>query len=73
VNLNTRLNRTLLLKESMRLDLSAEAFNALNHRNNEVPNATFGTAPFPPGAPFTGAPTAVADPRSIQLAARLSF
>jgi hypothetical protein len=73
VNLNTRLNRTLLLKESMRLDLSAEVFNALNHRNNEVPNATFGTAPFPSETPFTGAPTAVADPRSIQLAARLSF
>jgi hypothetical protein len=38
-----------------------------------VPNATFGTAPFPSETPFTGAPTAVADPRSIQLAARLSF
>lgn len=45
VNLNTRLNRTLFLKESLRIDLSAEAFNALNHRNNEVPDATFGTAP----------------------------
>lgn len=73
VNLNARLNRTLFLKESLRLDLSAEAFNALNHRNNQVPNATFGTAPFPPGKRFTGPPTAIADPRSIQFAARLSF
>lgn len=73
LNLNARLNRTLVLRESLRLDLSAEAFNALNHRNNEVPNATFGTTAFPPGLRFTGAPTAVADPRSIQLAARLSF
>jgi len=72
-NLNARLNRTLFLKESLRLDLSAEAFNALNHRNNEVPNGTFGTAPFSPGTQFTGAPTAVADSRSIQFAARLSF
>jgi hypothetical protein len=72
-NLNARLNRTLFLKESLHIDLSAEAFNAFNHRNNEVPNATFGTAPFPPGSHFTGVPTAVADPRSFQLAARLSF
>ncbi len=72
-NFNARLNRTVFLKESVHLDLAAEAFNALNHRNNEVPNAVFGTAPFPPGSRFTGAPTAVADPRSIQLAARLSF
>ena len=72
-NFNARLNRTVFLKESVHLDVAAEAFNALNHRNNEVPNAVFGTAPFPPGSRFTGAPTAVADPRSIQLAARLSF
>ncbi len=73
LNLNARLNRTIFVKESLHLDVSVEAFNALNHRNNEVPNATFGTAPFPSGERFTGAPTAVADPRSIQLAARLSF
>jgi outer membrane receptor protein involved in Fe transport len=72
-NLNARLNRTVFLKESLRLDLTAEAFNALNHRNNDVPNTTFGTGAFTAGQIFTGTPTAVADPRSIQLAARLTF
>lgn len=73
VNLNARLNRSIFLHDSLHLDLIAEAYNAFNHRNDEVPNATFGTGAFVPGQSFTGAPTAVADPRGIQLAARLTF
>jgi outer membrane receptor protein involved in Fe transport len=72
-NLNARLDRSVPLHEGLRLDLIAEAFNALNHRNNAVPNTTFGTGSFTPGQTFVAAPTAVADPRSVELAARLIF
>ena len=52
----------------------AEAFNSLNHRNDMIPNATWGTGIYPttPNATF-GQATAVGDPRNIQLALRLSF
>jgi hypothetical protein len=52
----------------------AEAFNALNHRNNQVPIGTFGPGTYPstPSGTFGNA-TAVADPRNVQLALRLSF
>ena len=52
----------------------AEAFNALNHRNDLIPNGTFGTGAFPlnPSASF-GRPTAVGDARSVQLAMRIIF
>ena len=71
---NTRLSRTFALTERLRLECMAEAFNALNHRNNLLPNTTFGTGVYPlqPNATF-GRPTAVGDARSVQLAARLNF
>ena len=76
-SLNARLSRTFALTERVKLQGIAEAFNALNHRNDMIPNGTFGsgtypTAPNPTGTPF-GAATAVGDPRSVQLAARISF
>ncbi len=74
VSLNTRLSRTLALTERVHLEAIAEAFNTLNHRNNLIPNGTWGTNPFPAAPnPTFGQPTAVADPRSLQLAARLTF
>lgn len=73
-SLNARLSRTFALTEHLRLEGIAEAFNALNHRNDLIPNATFGTGMYPltPSATF-GQATAVGDPRSVQLAARISF
>ncbi len=74
--LNARLSRTVALTEHIKLEAIAEAFNALNHRNNQIPNATFGTGSYPAVPAATGAfgqPTAVADPRSVELALRLSF
>lgn len=72
--LSARLSRTIPLGERFRLQGIAESFNALNHRNNQIPNGTFGTGAYPTSASSTfGQPTAVADPKSIQLAARLSF
>ena len=73
-SLNARLSRTFTLTEQIKLEGIAEAFNSLNHRNDMIPNATWGTGAFPttPNATF-GQATAVGDPRSIQLAARVSF
>jgi hypothetical protein len=70
-SLNTRLSRTFALTEKMKLEGIAEAFNSLNHRNDMIPNGTFG-AGSNANATF-GKATAVGDPRSIQLAARLTF
>jgi hypothetical protein len=52
----------------------AEAFNAFNHRNDMIPNATWGTGIYPtnPNSTF-GQASAVGDARSVQLAARISF
>jgi hypothetical protein len=71
---NTRLSRTFPLGERFRLEGIAEAFNALNRRNNQIPNGTFGTGIFPsvPSAAF-GQSTAVGSPRQVQLAMRLTF
>ncbi len=73
--LNPRLSRTFGITERVHLEGIAEAFNVLNHRNDAVPNGTFGSGRFdqtPTNASF-GQATAVNDPRSIQLAARLTF
>ena len=73
-NLNTRLSRTFALTDRFKVEGIAEAFNVLNHRNDMIPNGTWGTGTYPstPNASF-GQATAVGDPRSIQLAARISF
>jgi hypothetical protein len=73
-SLNMRVSRTFALTEHLRLEGIAEAFNALNHRNDMIPNGTWGTGAYPSNPnPNFGSATAVGDPRSIQLAARLSF
>jgi outer membrane receptor protein involved in Fe transport len=73
-NMNTRLSRTFPLGERFRLEAIAEAFNALNHRNDLIPNGTFGTGTYPTAANSSfGHATAVGDPRQVQLAARLTF
>ena len=72
--LNTRLSRTFALTERVKIQGIAEAFNALNHRNDMIPNGTWGTGTYPstPNASF-GQATAVGDARSVQLAARINF
>jgi hypothetical protein len=73
-SLNARLNRTFALTERVKLQGIAEAFNALNHRNDMIPNGTWGTGPYPTTANATfGRSTAVGDARSIQLALRITF
>jgi hypothetical protein len=73
-NMNARLSRTFPLSNRFRLEAIAEAFNALNHRNDLIPNGTFGSGAYPNASnPSFGHPTAVGDPRQVQLAARLTF
>jgi hypothetical protein len=73
-SLNARLSRTFPLGERLRLEAMAEAFNILNHRNNLIPNGTFGKGMYPDDPlPSFGHPSAVGDPRSIQLALRVTF
>jgi Carboxypeptidase regulatory-like domain/TonB dependent receptor len=72
--LNTRLSRTFALTERVKLEGMAEAFNALNHRNDMIPNSTWGTGTYPATHnPTFGQATAVGDPRNVQLGARISF
>ncbi|HTM51801.1 MAG TPA: TonB-dependent receptor [Bryobacteraceae bacterium] len=73
-NLNVRLSRSFHLSERLRLDSIAEMFNALNHTNAMTLNGTFGPGAYP-GNPLPSfwQITAVAEPRSIQLALRLTF
>lgn len=72
--LDARLSRVFSIGERFRLEAIAEAFNALNHRNNLFPNGTFGSGLYPTDpSPAFGRPTAVGDARSLQLALRLSF
>ncbi len=72
--LNARLSRTFVLPDGWKVEAMAEGFNALNHRNDMIPNGTWGTGAYP-GAPLAtfGQATAVGDPRSVQLGARVEF
>ena len=72
--LNARLSRTVRFRERLSAEGVAEAFNALNHRNDAVPNGTFGSGAYPSAPAATlGQATAAGDPRSVQLALRLKF
>lgn len=73
-SINSRISRTFFLKGRMRFETLVEAFNLLNHRNQELPNSTWGTEAYPttPADNF-GQATAAGDPRSLQIAARIIF
>ena len=73
-NVSSRLSRTFAVGERVRVQAMAEAFNLLNHRNDMVPNTTFGSGVFPdvPRSTF-GQATAVGEPRTLQLALRVAF
>jgi hypothetical protein len=74
LSLNLRLSRSFRLAEHLRMEALAESFNALNHVNGVTRNSTFGAGVFPIApSPSFGQITSVADPRSMQLALRLSF
>ncbi|MEO5922621.1 MAG: carboxypeptidase regulatory-like domain-containing protein [Bryobacteraceae bacterium] len=74
LNLNMRLSRAVQVKERLRFEVLAEAFNSLNHTNGVTRNGVFGTGAYPsiPSSAF-GQTTAVQDPRTLQLALRIGF
>jgi hypothetical protein len=67
-------SRSFRVTERLQVTGLVEAFNLLNRANKMIPNNIFGNGPYPQSpAPFFGTPTAVGDPREIQLALRLTF
>ena len=64
-SLDLRLSRALKIAEACRLEMSVDAFNVFNHRNDQLPNNVAG--------PLLGTPTAVGDPRQLQLGLKVAF
>jgi hypothetical protein len=60
------IGKTFPLRESLRLELRAEAFNVTNSPSLGSPNVSFGTAAF-------GTITRAFDPRVFELVGKLSF
>jgi TonB-dependent receptor-like protein len=70
-SLDLRLSRRFPIGDRWGVEAMAEAFNVLNQRNDMVPNNVFGTGVVPRST--FGQPTAVGDPRQIQLGLRVNF
>jgi hypothetical protein len=72
--INLRVTRAFRLGERMRLEALVEGFNLTNHQNVITRNANFGAGTFPTDPlPTFRQPTAVAEPRALQLGARIRF
>ncbi len=73
-SLDARLSRTFRVGPRARVEGLVEAFNLTNRVNVVTVNGNFGSGTYPtsPASNF-GQPTAVGDPRSFQLAARVRF
>jgi hypothetical protein len=71
--LSTRVSRTFRIRR-LQFELLAEGFNLTDRANVVTRNANFGAGAYPstPSATF-GQVTAVGEPRSLQLGARLRF
>jgi hypothetical protein len=63
---NTSLFKTFDILEKVHLEFRAEAFNTFNHTNPGNPNTSLGNGNY-------GKVTSAADPRILELAARLKF
>jgi hypothetical protein len=74
LNVNARLSRSFPIGERLKVEGLAEAFNLLNRVNGVTLNGTFGPGAYPANPlPTFKQITAVADPRTLHLALRLSF
>ncbi len=73
-NLNARLSRNFRVTERLRLEGMVEGFNLTNRVNGVTLNGNFGAGTYPtnPSATFRQI-NAVGDPRSAQLALRVTF
>jgi hypothetical protein len=73
-SLALRLSRTFHLTARLELEGIAEAFNLTNRQNVVTRNTNFGPGTYPDNPlPNFAQPTAVSEPRSVQLGARLRF
>ena len=71
---NLRAGRAFPVRHRVRIEAFVEAFNITNHVNVAAINGNFGADAYPANpSPSFGAPTAVGDPRSFQLAVRVRF
>jgi hypothetical protein len=74
LSLSARLSRTFKVGAHVHIDGILEGFNLTNRTNVVTVNGNFGAGAYPANPlPSFGQPTAVGDPRSIQLAARVRF
>jgi len=74
LNLNLRVSRTFQVSDGVRIQGLVEAFNVTNRVNVVSVNGNFGAGAYPTNpSPNFGGPIAVADPRTIQLGARVSW
>jgi outer membrane receptor for Fe3+-dicitrate len=73
-SLNVRVSRTFRLAGRLQAEALAEVFNLTNHRNVLTRNTNFGAGAYPAAPlPAFNQVTALGEPRSIQLGARLRF
>jgi hypothetical protein len=74
LNLNLRVSRTVPLGDRARFELLVEGFNLTNHQNVLTRNTNFGPGEYPSSpSPTFGRITAVGEPRSFQVGARVRF
>ena len=74
LSVGARISRTLRLASRLQAEVLVEAFNLTNHVNVVTRNTNFGAGAYPTNpSPTFGQITAVGDPRSVQLGARLRF
>jgi hypothetical protein len=74
VNLSVRISRTFKLADRARFEVLVEGFNLTNHQNVLTRNTNFGPGEYPSNpAPAFGRVTAVGEPRSFQIGARIRF
>jgi hypothetical protein len=72
--IGVRLSREFRMNDRIRAEGIVEAFNLTNRRNVIARNTNFGSGAYP-GSPVAnfGQPTAVGDPRTVQLGFRVRF
>ena len=74
LSLNVRLSRTFHLGSRVQVEVLAEGFNLTDHVNVLTRNGNFGAGAYPSSpSPTFGQITAVGEPRSFQLGARVRF
>jgi hypothetical protein len=69
-NVDLSLFKIFAIREALRIEFRAEAFNALNHANFQNPNSSIASSSL---ASFGRSFTTVTDPRELQLALKLYF